>query len=88
MWILVSLILFATHHFNIQYIINGLLFSGITFIAHTVTDYFTSKIVSKRFENKHFGSKIPNLGAFTVIGFDQILHYVQLILTYEFITKL
>jgi hypothetical protein len=57
-------------------------FLGITFIAHTITDYFTSRIVSKKFANKHYGSAIPNFGAFTVIGIDQVLHYVQLFLTY------
>lgn len=57
----------------------------ITFIFHTITDYFTSRIVRKRFDKKHYGSPIPNFGAFTVIGFDQVLHYVQLILTWEYI---
>ena len=58
------------------------LFFVITFIAHTITDYFTSRIVSKKFENKHYGSPIPNFGAFTIIGIDQVLHYIQLFTTY------
>lgn len=57
-------------------------FLGITFIAHTITDYFTSRIVSKKFANNHYGSSIPNFGAFTIIGIDQILHYMQLFITY------
>lgn len=61
---------------------NSILFVAITFIAHTVTDYFTSKVVAKKFANNHYGSPIPNFGAFTMIGFDQVLHYVQLILTW------
>lgn len=61
-------------------------FCCITFVAHTVTDYFTSKIVSYKFANKEYGSPIPNFGAFTIIGFDQVLHYVQLFLTYYFIS--
>ena len=60
----------------------SLLFVFITFVAHTITDYFTSRIVSKKFENKHYGSSIPNFGAFTIIGIDQVLHYVQLFTTY------
>ena len=28
---------------------------------------------------------IPNLGAFSVIGFDQVLHYIQLIITWKLI---
>ena len=58
-------------------------FLGITFFAHTVTDYFTSKVVSKKFAKGEYGSPIPNFGAFTVIGFDQVLHYAQLFLTYH-----
>ena len=58
-------------------------FTLITFLAHTITDYFTSRIAAKKFANKHLGSKIPNLGAFTVIGFDQVLHFVQLFYTYK-----
>jgi len=57
-------------------------FFYITFIAHTITDYFTSRIVSKKFANKHYGSAIPNFGAFTIIGIDQVLHYIQLFTTY------
>jgi len=54
----------------------------ITFVTHTITDYFTSRVVSKKFENKHYGSAIPNFGAFTIIGIDQVLHYIQLFTTY------
>ena len=61
-------------------------FPVITFVFHTLTDYFTSKIVSRKFANQEYGSPIPNFGAFTVIGFDQVLHYVQLFLTYHFLT--
>lgn len=61
-------------------------FTIITFICHTVQDYFTSKVTSKLYAEKKFGSSIPNLGFFSVIGFDQFLHYVQLFLTYYFLT--
>ena len=62
-------------------------FLGITFAAHTITDYFTSKVVSKKFANQEYGSPIPNFGAFTIIGFDQVLHYGQLFLTYHLLTN-
>lgn len=55
----------------------------ITFICHTTTDYFTSRVVSKRFTDKYLGGPIPNFGAFSIIGFDQVLHYVQLFITYQ-----
>lgn len=57
-------------------------FITVTFICHTITDYITSRIVSKKFARKEFGSPIPNFGAFTMIGFDQVLHYAQLFLTF------
>jgi len=61
---------------------NMLWFIPITFVLHTLTDYITSRIVSKKFAKGEFGSPIPNTGAFSVIGFDQLLHYSQLFLTY------
>lgn len=69
------------------YIVNSSLFAGITFITHFITDYITSRIVSKKFTNKHYGSPIPNFGAFTVIGLDQVLHYAQLMITYTVLTQ-
>jgi hypothetical protein len=64
-----------------------LAFLGITFVAHFITDYITSRIVSRKFANKEYGSPIPNFGAFTVIGFDQVLHYTQLFLTLYYLSK-
>ena len=61
-------------------------FPLITFITHTITDYFTSKETSKLYKNKKFGSSIPNLGFFSMIGFDQCLHYTQLFVTYYILT--
>lgn len=58
------------------------LFFFITFICHTITDFFTSKWVSHKFKKQEYGSSIPNTGAFTIIGFDQVLHYLQLIGTW------
>lgn len=59
-----------------------LLFILIIFTTHTITDYFTSRIVSKKFANNHLGSSIPNFGAFSIIGLDQLLHYIQLFTAY------
>ncbi len=50
-------------------------FLGITFLLHTATDFYTSR-VNARF---HEENKIHEL--FVSIGFDQILHYMQLFLT-------
>jgi len=54
-------------------------FVGITFIIHTITDYYTSRANKELWENNNVH------GFFVGIGFDQILHYVQLILTYYFL---
>lgn len=57
----------------------GLIFMLITFIAHFITDYITSKLSSKAYKAKrYYGCN----GFFTIIGFDQLLHGLQLILTY------
>lgn len=69
------------------YVVNSLLFTLITFVAHFATDYVTSRIVSKKFAKQEYGSPIPNFGAFTVIGFDQVLHYGQLFLTLHLLTQ-
>jgi hypothetical protein len=63
-------------------------FVFVTFVLHTTTDYYTSRIVSKKFANNHYGSPIPNFGAFSIIGFDQALHYIQLFLTYYYLILL
>lgn len=58
---------------------NWLLFGLITFIAHTITDYFTSRLNSKLWSE----GKVHNF--FVSIGFDQVLHYVQLFTTYYYL---
>ena len=60
----------------------------ITFVCHTITDYITSREVSKKFEKKEYGTSIPNTGGFSIIGFDQYLHYIQLFLTYAWLKSL
>lgn len=54
-------------------------FALVTFLAHTITDYFTSRLNSK------FWQQGKTHQFFVSVGFDQILHYVQLVLTYEYI---
>jgi len=62
-------------------------FIPITFVCHTITDYFTSRWVGKKFKDGYYGSSIPNFGAFSSIGFDQVLHYFQLFLTFYFLNQ-
>lgn len=53
------------------------LFLLITFIAHTATDYYTSRVNSKLWEEK----KVHDF--FVSIGFDQCLHYLQLFICFK-----
>lgn len=62
-------------------------FVGITFVMHTLTDYLTSRWTSKLFANKTYYTGIPNFGAFSAIGLDQVLHYAQLFLTFYYLSK-
>lgn len=54
-------------------------FFFITFICHTVTDYFTSRLNSKLWAK----GDVHNF--FVSVGFDQVLHYVQLFLTFYYL---
>lgn len=52
-------------------------FFAFTFICHTITDYFTSRLNSKLW------AKGDTHNFFVSIGFDQFLHYAQLFITYQ-----
>ncbi len=47
-----------------------------TFVAHTITDYYTSRI------NADLWQKGETHNFFVSVGFDQVLHYAQLFVTY------
>jgi len=56
-------------------------FPLITFICHTITDYYTSRLNSKLWSE----GKVHHF--FVSVGFDQVLHYIQLFTTYWLLTK-
>lgn len=66
--------IFDLHH-------NLYLFGVITFVFHTITDYFTSKWSSYLYQ------KGQRHNFFLVVGFDQVLHYIQLFTTYYILTN-
>jgi hypothetical protein len=55
-------------------------FPLITFVAHTITDAITSRITSRLYAE----GRVHDF--FVMIGFDQVLHYAQLFLTYVMLT--
>ena len=76
-WLGVSFILILAQSSNVHEIIKfTLLFTIITFICHTITDYFTSRLNSKLL------AKGDTHNFFVSVGFNQVLHYIQLFLTY------
>lgn len=56
-------------------------FIMITFFCHTITDYFTSRLNAKLWEQ----GKVHNF--FVSVGFDQFLHFAQLLITFHLLTK-
>lgn len=59
----------------------ALAFVFITFLFHTATDYYTSRVNAMLWEKK----KVHNF--FVSVGADQLLHYIQLILTFYYLTN-
>lgn len=75
--IVYSLIWFIAIFALKQDVWTALRFALITFYSHFVTDYITSRIV------KSFWDKQDYHNGFAVIGFDQLLHFLQLWYTFK-----
>lgn len=77
-WVILLFLTFTGYN-STNAIILATKFSFITFVAHTITDYFTSRLNAKLWAKKdmHY--------FFVSVGFDQVLHYVQLILTVKYL---
>lgn len=74
-WIIpIGIVGAATHHPPI------LFFLLITFICHTITDFYTSKLNASLWEE----GKVHWF--FVSVGFDQFLHFVQLLITYQLLS--
>jgi len=60
-----------------------ILFSLLNGLLHFIIDFFTSRLSSKLYREGKLGSStIPNFGFFSVIGLDQLLHYICLFTTF------
>jgi len=84
-WLLASCLLFGyvnKGQTTEWYMLTSILFFLITFITHTITDYFTSRLNSKLWAK----GDVHNF--FVSIGFDQVLHYAQLFLTFYYLKNI
>ena len=73
LWVVPAILVLGYH---------GILFIAVTFVAHSITDYYTSRRVSKLFAKQDYHN------GFVVIGIDQILHYLQLIGSYLWLSSI
>ena len=80
-WVIPIIFLMGNGYTTLEYVTTALAFVGITMIAHTIQDYFTSRLNARLWEEK----KIHWF--FVSIGFDQVLHYGQLFLTYHLLIQ-
>jgi predicted membrane metal-binding protein len=72
--------LFASYVFFGSWLLAAI-FAVITFCCHFITDWATSRI------GKPFWEKQDLHNGFVVVGFDQVLHYIQLYYTFQFIME-
>lgn len=74
------------YYFNIPpTVVNALFIFCVTFFAHLTTDFLTSRLNSLLFK---LGKDDPSKHWFFVsVGFDQILHYIQLFYLYNYVVK-
>jgi hypothetical protein len=56
-------------------------FALVTYSAHFLTDYITSRVGKPFWEKKDYHT------GFVVVGADQVAHYIQLTLTYLWLSK-
>ena len=79
-WLIPIAILLYIGPFNlVGGILFGIMFSCITFICHWITDYYTSRL------NSRLWAKGDVHNFFVSVGFDQVLHYIQLFTTFYLI---
>lgn len=79
-WLIFGVLL-SVYDSESYFIDSVIIFSILTFVLHTATDYVTSKITSYYYKKQKFRK------FFWVVGFDQILHYVQLFICYKILFK-
>lgn len=76
--VILSVMAYYLHYSPVDIIWFGI----INGVLHTATDYVTSRLSSAAISADRLGGKIPNLGFFTIIGLDQMLHFIMLFYTW------
>ena len=79
-WLIPACFVFHCINRDLNYVLLAPIFAVITFVFHTITDYFTSRLNSKLWR----AGKAHEF--FISVGFDQLLHYFQLFLTFYFLS--
>ena len=74
-----SLIWFIASFIMFDDLFKAFVFTVITFVFHFLTDYTTARVGKPFWENKDLHN------GFVVVGFDQVLHYIQLYYTFKFL---
>lgn len=65
----------------LEFFLRVLIFLVVTFISHFPTDYITSRMTSKAYKEEKYQK------FFQIIGVDQILHYVQILMSFHYILR-
>lgn len=71
-WLIASFIFFGEFW-------DAMWFATVTFICHFITDWVTSRV------GKPFWEKKDLHNGFAIVGFDQVLHYIQLYYTFKYL---
>jgi hypothetical protein len=72
-WLVASYCLFESFFLALS-------FASLTYSAHYVTDYISSRVGKQFWDSKDYHT------GFVVVGADQIAHHIQLIYTYEWLS--
>ena len=99
-WVGIGALTIHAAVYSLCFIWWGILFAGITFVTHWVTDLVTSRITRRLFPfvkawplypdsiewlNLDGKSGRSNHWFFVCIGFDQLIHFTTLALTYQWL---
>jgi hypothetical protein len=80
-----SIVLFMFMIFALP-LVSALLFVIFNGIVHYYVDKFSSRVTSRLSKEGKYGSNtIPNFGMFSIIGLDQLIHYLVLFISLVYI---